>query len=66
MDKHLIKKYAEVIVGIGVNVQEGDNVPCQCRYRNAGLSSRRSRMLETQRGDVITIIKDDRDDSGSL
>lgn len=60
MDQSLIKKYAEVIVAIGVNVQEGDHV-----YINAGTESLElSRAVVREcwrRGakDVITVIKDE-------
>ena len=60
MDKHLIKKYAEVIVGIGVNVQEGDNVLVNTDTEMPELS--RAVVRECwRRGarDVVTIIKDD-------
>jgi aminopeptidase len=60
MDKHLIKKYAEVIVGIGVNVQEGDNVLVNTGTEMLELS--RAVVRECwRRGarDVVTIIKDD-------
>ena len=60
MDKHLIKKYAEVIVGIGVNVQEGDNVLVNTGTEMPELS--RAVVRECwRRGarDVVTIIKDD-------
>ncbi|HHX19363.1 MAG TPA: aminopeptidase [Clostridiaceae bacterium] len=60
MDRHLLKKYAEVIVGIGVNVQAGDNVLVNVGTESLELS--RAVVRECwRRGarNVITLINDD-------
>ncbi len=60
MDQKLLKKYAEVIVGVGINIQEGDNVLVNTGTEMPALS--RAVVRECWRRGarhVITIITDD-------